>query len=137
LRPWPELQVWFSFSCRDEQHVSHRERVRDCAALVAAFPQTAAVGVNCVAPKWVPPLIAELRAGSSKPVLVYPNSGDGWDAEHRCWTGNTDPAELGARAAEWFRAGAQMVGGCCRMGPEHIREVARTAANYAWSKSPP
>jgi homocysteine S-methyltransferase len=29
----------------------------------------------------------------------------------------------GALAAEWFAAGAQMVGGCCRTGPAHIRAV--------------
>ena len=80
LRPWPDLAAWFSFSCRDEGHVSHGERVADCAALVTSFPQTVAIGVNCVPPKWIPSLIAELRAASDKSVLVYPNSGEGWDA---------------------------------------------------------
>lgn len=129
LKPWPELRAWFSFSCRDEQHVSHGEHVRDCAALVAGFPQTTAIGVNCVPPKWIPALIAELRSGSSQPVLVYPNSGEGWDAEQRCWIGTTDAADFGEQAAEWFRAGAQIVGGCCRTRPEHIRQVARVAPN--------
>ena len=127
MSPWPELQAWFSFSCRDEKHVSHGERVSDCAALVASFPQTAAIGVNCVPPKWIPALIEELRAGSNKPILVYPNSGERWDAERRCWTGTTDPADFGAQAAEWFKAGAQMVGGCCRTRPAHIRAVARAS----------
>ena len=127
LRPWPELQAWFSFSCRDERHVSHGERVADCAALVASFPQTVAIGVNCVPPKWIPSLIAELRTASDKPILVYPNSGEGWDSTRRCWTGTTDPADFGARAAEWFKAGAQIVGGCCRTRPAHIRAVARAA----------
>ena len=66
LAPWPELQAWFSFSCRDEKHVSHGERVADCAALVASFPQTVAIGVNCVPPQWIPSLIAELRAASTQ-----------------------------------------------------------------------
>ena len=67
MAPWPELRAWFSFSCRDEKHVSHSEKVTDCAALVASFPQTVAVGVNCVPPKWIPALIAELRSGSDEP----------------------------------------------------------------------
>ena len=125
MEPWPELRAWFSFSCRDEKHVSHGERVADCAALVATFPQTVAMGVNCVPPRWAPSLIAELHKGSDKPVLVYPNSGERWDAERRCWTGTSEPVEFGAQAAEWFRAGAQMVGGCCRTRPAHIAEVAR------------
>ena len=127
LEPWPDLRAWFSFSCRDEKHVSHGERVADCAALVASFPQTIAVGVNCVPPKWIPSLIAEPRAATDKPVIVYPNSGEGWDAANRCWTGVSDPAEFGAQAAKWFKVGAQIVGGCCRTRPAHIRAVAREA----------
>ena len=127
LAPCPELQAWFSFSCRDEEHVSHGERVSDCAALVATFPQTMAIGVNCVPPRWIPSLIAELRKGSDKPVIVYPNSGEGWDAATRRWMGVSDPGDFGAKAADWYAAGAQIVGGCCRTRPEHIRQVANAA----------
>ncbi|MGA2755308.1 MAG: homocysteine S-methyltransferase [Terracidiphilus sp.] len=131
MAPWPELSAWFSFSCRDESHVSHGERVADCAALVASFPQTVAIGVNCVPPKWIPALIAELRSASDKPIVVYPNSGEGWDAARRCWTGVTDPEEFGLDAAEWFKAGAQMVGGCCRTRPAHIRAVAEASRAFS------
>ncbi|MGA3034249.1 MAG: homocysteine S-methyltransferase [Terracidiphilus sp.] len=127
LVSWPDLRAWFSFSCRDPSHVSHGEPVAECAALVAPFPQTVAVGVNCVPPKWIPSLIAELRTASDLPVMVYPNSGEGWDAANRCWTGMSDPADFGAQAAEWFKSGAQIVGGCCRTRPAHIREVALAA----------
>jgi homocysteine S-methyltransferase len=127
LAPWPALQAWFSFSCRDSRHVSHGELLAECAAVVAAYPQTVAIGVNCVPPSWVPSLIAELRSASDKPVMVYPNSGEGWDADRRCWIGKTDPADFGMGAAEWFVAGAQIVGGCCRTRPAHIHEVARAA----------
>jgi homocysteine S-methyltransferase len=124
---WPSLRAWFSFSCRDEKHVSHGEPVVDCASLVAAFPQTVAIGVNCVPPRWIPALIAELRAASDKPIVVYPNSGEGWDVARRCWTGVSDAADFGAEAARWFKAGAQIVGGCCRTRPAHIRAVARAS----------
>jgi len=130
LVPWPALQAWFSFSCRDEKHVSHGEPLAECAAVVAAFPQTVAIGVNCVPPRWLPSLIAELRSASDKPVLVYPNSGDGWDAAARCWIGQSDPAEFGALARDWFAAGAQIVGGCCRTRPAHIHKVAQAAAQF-------
>jgi homocysteine S-methyltransferase len=128
LAPWPELRAWFSFSCRDARHVSHGEPVAECASVVAAFPQTVAIGVNCVPASWLPSLIAELRSGSSKPVLVYPNSGEGWDAATRNWIGSTEPEDFGAKASEWFAAGAQIVGGCCRTRPAHIHEVAQARA---------
>ena len=127
LSQWPELWAWFSFSCRDEMHVSHGESVRECAAALAKVPQTLAVGVNCVPPKWIPSLIAELRSASNLPILVYPNSGEGWDAAARCWIGDSDPSEFGKLAAEWFAQGAQIIGGCCRIRPAHIRAVSEAA----------
>lgn len=128
LAPWPDLAAWFSFTCRDEHHAAHGELLADCAATVGRLPQTVAIGVNCIHPRLIPTLIAELSGASAKPVMVYPNSGEGWNAEARCWTGTSDPAAFGAAAAEWFAAGAHIVGGCCRTRPAHIREVANTAA---------
>jgi homocysteine S-methyltransferase len=123
LAPWPDMAAWFSFTCKDAEHVAHGERLSECAAVVADFPQTVAIGVNCTLPALIPSLIRELRGATGKAVVVYPNSGEGWDAFHRCWTGTSDPAEYGAMAREWFRAGARMVGGCCRTRPEHIGQV--------------
>lgn len=127
LADWPHLAAWFSFTCRDLRHVAHGELVSECAAAVARFPQTAAIGVNCTQPALITALIGEIRSTSDKPIVVYPNSGEGWDAEARCWTGSGDPASYGAMAAEWFAAGAQIVGGCCRTRPAHIAQVAQVA----------
>jgi homocysteine S-methyltransferase len=124
LRPWPELAAWFSFTCGDGERVAHGELLSACAAAVARFPQTVAIGVNCTQPALMPALIGELRGATDKPVVVYPNSGEEWDAERRCWTGKGDAKSFGMQAGEWFRAGAQIVGGCCRTRPEHIAEVA-------------
>lgn len=123
LEEWPELPVWFSFTCRANGCVAHGELLQHCAAIVSSFPQTVAVGVNCTRPELIGELIAELRAASEKPVIVYPNSGEGWDAQGRCWTGTSDPVEFGSMAKGWFEGGAQMVGGCCRTRPTHIRAV--------------
>lgn len=134
LKPWPELAAWFTFNCPDhraaELQVAHGESLRVCAELAASFPQTAAIGINCTQPKWLPSLISELRAASEKPILVYPNSGEGWDAQSRCWTGSSDPAAFGQQAREWYAAGVQIVGGCCRTRPAHIREVADAAKSH-------
>jgi homocysteine S-methyltransferase len=124
LAPWPDLAAWFCFTCRDAQHVAHGELLSDCAAAVASFPQAIAIGVNCTQPALIPALIGELRGASDKPVVVYPNSGEGWDAGTRRWTGTGAAARFGSMAADWFADGAQIVGGCCRTRPAHIREVA-------------
>lgn len=121
----PELAAWFSFTCRDQQHVAHGELLRQCAMAVSAFPQTVAIGVNCTHPSFITGLISELDAGSGKPIIIYPNSGEGWDAEYRCWTGTSDPRAYGEKSKEWFAAGAQIIGGCCRTRPTHIRQIAQ------------
>jgi homocysteine S-methyltransferase len=132
LEPWQHLAAWFTFVCPDYRAVSlqvaHGEALRDCAVLAASFPQTVAIGVNCTQPTSIPSLIAELRDASEKPIVVYPNSGEDWDAQARCWTGQSDPAEFGQQAEQWFASGAQLVGGCCRTRPEHIRQIADVAA---------
>jgi homocysteine S-methyltransferase len=127
LKPWPDLAAWFTFVCPAYRaanlQVAHGESLRECATLTAGFPQTVAVGINCSPPIWIPNLIAELRQASEKPIVIYPNSGEDWDAEARCWTGSSDPAEFGQQARQWYAAGAQLVGGCCRTRPSHIRQI--------------
>jgi len=127
LSAWPGLAAWFSFTCRDGRHVAHGELLRECAAAVERFPQTVAIGVNCTHPAHMPGLIGELRRASKKPIAVYPNSGEGWDATTRSWTGTSDAVQFGTMAGEWFADGAQIVGGCCPTRPAHIRQVAEAA----------
>jgi homocysteine S-methyltransferase len=131
LAPWPQLAAWFSFTCKDAEHVANGELLRDCAAFVSSLPQTVAVGVNCTHPALIAPLIGEMRDASNKPIVVYPNSGEDWDAQARCWTGQSDPEVYGSLAMKWFAAGAQMIGGCCRTRPAHIRQVAEAASRNA------
>lgn len=130
LQDWPAVGAWFSFTCRDAQQTAHGEPVRACAAMLDPVSQVLAVGINCTAPSLVTPLLQELRAGTRKPLIAYPNSGEAWDAEHRCWTGVADVGAYREQAASWFRAGAQLVGGCCRTGPAHIRAVRAVAGQH-------
>ena len=132
LQPYPGLAAWLCFNCPEAQavglRVAHGEALRECAGVAASFPQTVAVGINCTQPKWLPKLIPEVRAASDKPIIAYPNSGEGWDAEGRYWTGSSDPVEFGRQASLWLAAGAQIVGGCCRTRPSHIRQIAALTA---------
>src|SRR5664279_2500910 len=81
LEEHPDVPAWISFTCRDEAHVAHGERLRDCGRLLGKHPQVVAVGINCTAPALILPLLNELRPSTSKPIVVYPNSGETWDAE--------------------------------------------------------
>jgi homocysteine S-methyltransferase len=90
---------------------------------VAALPQVVAVGVNCTAPSHVQDLLRAGAAVTDKPLVAYPNSGETYDAAARAWRGLSDPRDWGERARAWRAAGARLVGGCCRTGPDHVRAV--------------
>jgi homocysteine S-methyltransferase len=123
LAQFPSLRAWLSFTCKNEVHVAHGERLEECAALINGSEQVIAVGVNCTQPMFIAPLIRTAKGTSSKPVIVYPNSGETWDAAGRSWCGVSDVAEYEALAGQWFALGAQAVGGCCRTTPAHIQAV--------------
>jgi homocysteine S-methyltransferase len=124
LRQHPTLPASVSFTCKDGVHVAHGERLSACARLLDCELQVVAIGVNCTHPKHVLSLIGELTRCTTKPILVYPNSGEHWDAEGHRWVGENEPQRFGELAIQWRRAGARWIGGCCRTGPEHIRAVA-------------
>ncbi|QDU60333.1 Homocysteine S-methyltransferase [Planctomycetes bacterium Pan216] len=112
--------AWVCFSCKDGRHLCHGEPIREAAALLDGVAAVVAIGVNCTAPRHLESLIGEIRAATEKPIVVYPNSGETWDAKRRCWVGTSDPGEFARAAERWFQAGARIIGGCCRTGPEHI-----------------
>ena len=53
LAETPDRFAWFSFSCRDGEHISDGTPIRECAALFENDPQVVAVGVNCTAPRLI------------------------------------------------------------------------------------
>jgi homocysteine S-methyltransferase len=124
LRSHPDLPVYLSFTCRDGIHVSHGETLQACAELLDKQTQVVAIGVNCTAPELIDSLVGELARVTGKPIIVYPNSGEQWDAVHHCWHGDGQIQQFGELARGWRSAGAQWIGGCCRTGPEHVRAVA-------------
>ncbi|MFC7625881.1 homocysteine S-methyltransferase [Microlunatus sp. GCM10028923] len=88
------------------------------AFALAAEPGIVAVGVNCCDPADAPEAIAIANSVTDRPVIVYPNSGEQWQGR---WTG---PTGFTAAAAQgWIAAGARIVGGCCRVGPELIASL--------------
>ncbi len=119
----PGVWAWLSFSCRDDRHVSDGTPLRDVARLCEGTPGLAAVGINCTAPRFVEALIGEARAATSAPVLVYPNSGERYDAAGKRWLPGADAPSWPTAAARWVEAGAAGVGGCCRVGPADIAAV--------------
>jgi homocysteine S-methyltransferase len=112
--------AWVSVTC-DRTRTRAGERAAEAFAIAADCAAVVAVGVNCTDPADVPRLV-ELAATTGKPVVVYPNSGEAWNAEARSWVG---PGRFAAAQVQaWVAAGARMVGGCCRVRPDDIAALA-------------
>jgi len=123
LETTPGRMAWFSFSCRDGQHISDGTPIAECAAYLDQFPQVAAIGINCTPPRFIPSLIRAVFEVTQKPILVYPNSGETYDVARKHWFGESIPAEFGTFSREWRKLGASGLGGCCRTRPAHIRQI--------------
>ncbi|MFJ8639161.1 homocysteine S-methyltransferase [Streptomyces sp. NBC_01693] len=119
------VPVWLSYSV-DGDRTRAGQPLEEAFALVSGVDQVVAVGVNCCDPADAGRAV-EMAAATGKPVVVYPNSGEEWDAGGRGWTGK-GTFEAG-RVREWQRAGARLVGGCCRVGPSDIAALAGRLAS--------
>ena len=68
--------------------------------------------------------LQELRSATSLPIWFKPNAGlPKLDADDNP-TYDVTPEAMGALAAQWLEAGAQVVGGCCGTTPEHLGSIA-------------
>jgi homocysteine S-methyltransferase len=116
-------RAWLSFTSPDGIRTSHGEPLAECARLANRAAQVIAVGVNCVKPEIVGAAIRSLREETRKPIVVYPNSGEQWNAGDASWRGSPGREGLATLAPEWIAAGARLVGGCCRVGPREIEAL--------------
>ncbi|WP_123029474.1 homocysteine S-methyltransferase [Mycolicibacterium stellerae] len=116
-----DLAAWLSYTI-DGLQTRAGQPLAEAFAVAADVQEIVAVGVNCCAPGDVLPAIEVARAVTDKPVIVYPNSGEQWDGARRTWIGTARwSSEL---PAQWVAAGARVVGGCCRVMPDDIAELA-------------
>jgi S-methylmethionine-dependent homocysteine/selenocysteine methylase len=115
------LPCWLSFSAGGRK-TRAGQPLSEAFELAADVPEVIAVGVNCCAPQDVLGAVEIASSVTGKPVVVYPNSGESWDAQARAWREDStfDPGLV----RSWIDAGARLIGGCCRVGPDAIRQVA-------------
>ena len=83
----------------------------------------AALLINCLPVDHVPGMSSWLRDFTDMPLGVYPNLGHLtrglWRFDDRI-----DPEAYARLALEWREEGAQIIGGCCGVTPEHIAAAA-------------
>ena len=88
----------------------------------------AAIGVNCVSgPRALRPVVATLARATRLPVLARPNAGFPARGSDGRLSYHLRPEYLLAQARGYLADGIGVLGGCCGVGPEHIRALASLA----------
>lgn len=116
-----EVPAWLSYSVVGDR-TRAGQPLAEAFALAAEVDEVLAVGVNCCTPQDADRAVALAAGVTGKPVVVYPNSGEEWDAGRRGWRG--EPTFRSARVGGWLADGARLVGGCCRVGTDGIAALA-------------
>ncbi|MDP2181344.1 MAG: homocysteine S-methyltransferase family protein [Actinomycetota bacterium] len=93
------------------------------AAVILEAAGASAVGMNCgLGPEQMLPLVQEMAAATSLPIIVQPNAG-----LPRLENGSTvfpgTAEEMGRHAALFVEAGASLVGSCCGSTPEFTGSI--------------
>lgn len=122
------VPAWLSYSVAGDR-TRAGQPLEEAFALAADVDEVIAVGVNCCAPEDVEGAVETAVRVTGKPVVVYPNSGEAWNAEARAWDGRSTFTAEEVRG--WRASGARLIGGCCRVGPEVIGSIARTLGAMA------
>ena len=90
------VPTWLSYSVRDGRTCAGQS-LEEAFGLVAGIDEVIAVGINCSAPEEVPAAIATAREVTGLPVVVYPNTGEEWNARTHEWSGGVGSFAVAAR----------------------------------------
>ncbi|XVF38267.1 hypothetical protein REPUB_Repub20aG0085800 [Reevesia pubescens] len=122
-----DIPAWFSFSSKDGINVVSGDSISECASIADSCKQVVAVGINCTPPRFIHGLILSIRKVTNKAVVIYPNSGETYDAESKQWVKSSGVADedFVSYVGKWRDAGASLFGGCCRTTPNTIRAISR------------
>jgi len=127
--------LWLSFTLNDSSAVAGKPKLRSgepvAAAVSAALRlRASAILFNCSQPEVMGDAVAG-SAGAGIQIGVYANAFPPQPPDAKANSSFTEiredltPAGYLTWARDWVRRGAVIVGGCCGIGPEHIRNLSQ------------
>uniref|UniRef100_A0A2N9GFJ6 Hcy-binding domain-containing protein n=1 Tax=Fagus sylvatica TaxID=28930 RepID=A0A2N9GFJ6_FAGSY len=133
------IPTWFSFNSKDGVNVVSGDSILECASIAESSKKVVAVGINCTPPRFIHGLILSIKKVSTKPIVIYPNSGESYDAKRKEWVQNTGVSDedFVSYVNRWCEVGASLVGGCCRTTPNTIKAIYRTLSSISAPALPP
>ncbi|CAN6462827.1 unnamed protein product [Victoria cruziana] len=122
-----EIPAWLSFNSKDGVNVVSGDSLAECISIGDSCRKVVAVGINCTPPRFIHNLILSVQKVTKKPILIYPNSGEMYDADKKQWVESTGVSDedFVSYVCNWHEAGASLIGGCCRTTPNTIRAICR------------
>ncbi|KAF2484307.1 homocysteine S-methyltransferase [Neohortaea acidophila] len=119
--------AWVSCTLKDSQHISDGTSLVELAKLLQAHRERVlAFGFNCISADLATDALQHLTGQLDVPLLVYPNSGEKWDAQTNTWSSSSSgPLDFGQLARHWQQHGAGLIGGCCRTTPTDIIAISQ------------
>jgi homocysteine S-methyltransferase len=129
------LPVWVGFSARvaDDGKVMGFSRIADhpledvIAAALAHKPEACGIMHSDVGD--TVPALEELKKHWSGTLFAYPHSGE-FKMPHWQFDTVMAPEAYAAEALRYVDMGVHAIGGCCGMGPEHIRALKDTLPTF-------
>jgi len=122
--------VWVSWTVADDGSGRLRsgEAIEDA---VAELGEAAALLVNCSMPESVEAALPAMAAHATVPFGAYANGFQAIPVDYEVADGkdvpdaraDLSPEHYAKHAAKWLDAGAGVIGGCCEVGPAHIRAL--------------
>lgn len=124
--------VWVSWTLEDETYNGRLRSGETIAQALAALDglDVEAVLFNCTPPEAIDVGLPELRPQTKRKIGAYANA---FLPVPKKWLlnenglnklrGDVDADMYGAFAQRWLKDGIDILGGCCGIGPEHIRKI--------------
>lgn len=119
-----DIPFWISFTAGSTDRLWSGEFAADAAEVVSDLKKVFALGVNCLDPALVSPLVQIMHEVSGLPAVAYPNAGGTWDAEAGVWQGRTNKTLIDW-LPEWSDTPINWLGGCCGTDSRDIAQLAK------------
>ncbi|CAO2166573.1 unnamed protein product [Urochloa humidicola] len=127
------IPAWFSFTSKDGTNTASGDLIAECAAVADSCQRVSAVGVNCTAPRPIHGFILSIKKITEQTDRRVPQQRrDVHRRDERVGGARSCTDTTGASGpdfvscvGEWRKAGAALIGGCCRTSPATVRAIAR------------
>jgi len=129
------LPVIASFTCGEKGHTQTGIAAEKMAAVLAGLDAVDVIGLNCgVGPNTMLTLLeAIVPYAGGKPILVMPNAGYPRTVGGR-YLYMASPEYYAEYCKRFVEKGASLIGGCCGIHDQHIKEMARALKAVDFSR---